>query len=504
MTSLYLQMPKHAFCLCAGAAASLALAPAGLVPAILFFSPVFYFAVNAQTARQAGLYVGLSSWGWFMASLYWIGSSLFVHGGLQLFLLPFVWLLFPMFLALFWAAGAAFAFRVFSSPSARLIGFIICLGCADYLRSAVLTGFPWNVSAHAFLGSLILAQGASFVGQNGLNFLVLSVIVAPVLIMQRGFSLACACLTPFFFCLIFSVDRVRTLPPAQEKDGVAPIIRLIQPNIPQKHKWDLERRGAHLDKMIALAQQESTSAHLTVLPEAALASVWPQEPELVENMAELIASSSGRMATGILRRDEAGNMFNSVLFFDHGGQLQQIYDKQHRVPFGEYMPVRGIPFVNVITGSVDIKQGQAALPVIVPDIGSLRVLICYEIIFPDFIAADNFRPDVLLTLSNDAWFGQTAGPHQHFAQARMRAIEEGLPVFRVANTGISGAIDAYGRVLVRSKLGAASVIDAPVPSALDGTVYSQLRMVAPLLLLFGYLFMSLWLEFSYQRRNKSG
>ena len=168
------------------------------------------------------------------------------------------------------------------------------------------------------------------------------------------------------------------------------------------------------------------------------------------------------------------------------------------------MPFRGIPFVDVIAGSVDIKQGQAAQPVIVSDIGSFRVLICYEIIFPDFIAADNFRPDLLLTLSNDAWFGKTAGPYQHFAQARMRAIEEGLPVFRVANTGISGAIDGYGRVLARSELGVAAVIDTPVPPALDGTVYTRLRIVSPLLLLLGYLFMSLWLEFSLQRRNKNG
>ena len=485
-------------------AASLALPPANILPAIFIFSPVFYFAVNALTARQAALYAGLSSWGWFIASLYWIGSSLFVDGGLQLLLLPFVCLLFPLFLASFWAAGAAFAFRAFSSPSVRLIGLIICLGCADYLRSIVLTGFPWNVTAHAFLSSLILAQGASFVGQNGLNFLVLSVIVAPALIMQRSFGFVFACLTPFFLCFILSVERFRTLPPALEMDAAAPIIRLIQPNIPQQDKWDFDQRGAHLDKMIALAQQEPISAHLTVLPEAALASVWPNEPRLVRNMVERISSPSGTLATGILRRDKAGNLFNSVLFFDRDGQLKKIYDKQHLVPFGEYVPFRGIPFVDVIAGSVDIKQGPAAQPVIVPNIGSLRVLICYEIIFPDFIAADKFRPDALLTLSNDAWFGQTAGPHQHFAQARMRAIEEGLPIFRVANTGISGAIDSYGRVLVRSELDVAAVIDAPVPSALAGTVYTQIRMIAPLLILIAYLIMTLWLEFSHQRRNKSG
>ena len=129
------------------------------------------------------------------------------------------------------------------------------------------------------------------------------------------------------------------------------------------------------------------------------------------------------------------------------------------------------------------------------------MLICYEIIFPDFIAADSYRPDLLLT-SNDAWFGQTAGPHQHFAQARMRAIEEGIPVFRVANTGITGAFDSYGRVLARSQLGVATVIDVPVPPALEGTVYSQLRIISPIIFVLIYLFMSLWLEFYQQIRIK--
>ena len=497
-------MLKYAACLFAGIAASLALPPVGFVPALLFLSPVFYFAANAITIWMAGLYIGLSSWGWCIASLYWIGLSLFVDGGLQLFLLPFVCLLFPLFLAFFWAFGALVAFRVFSSPSIRLIGFVICLGCADYLRSVVLTGFPWNVTSHAFLGWLVLAQGASFVGQHGLNFLALSVIIAPIFLMKRQFSLAVVCLLPFVFCFTLSADRMRKAPPLLGVDTKAPIIRLIQPNISQQEKWNLNQRKFHLKQIISLAQQQPVSAQLIVLPEAALASVWPREPELVKNLAELITTPSGRMVTGMLRRSEAGNLFNSALFFNHSGQLQQVYDKQKLVPFGEYAPLRGLPFVDVIAGSVDIQKGGAVEPVIVPEIGSLRVLICYEIIFPDFISADSYRPDLLLTLSNDAWFGQTVGPHQHFAQARMRAIEEGLPVFRASNTGISGVIDSYGRVLARTELGTAAVIDSSVTPALDGTVYTQLRIIAPCLMLLSYLFMSLWLEFFEQRRNKNG
>ena len=124
-------------------------------------------------------------------------------------------------------------------------------------------------------------------------------------------------------------------------------------------------------------------------------------------------------------------------------------------------------------------------------------------IFPDFISSDRRRPDLILTLSNDAWFGQTAGPHQHFAQARLRAIEEGLPVIRVANTGVSGVIDSYGQVLVSSELGTAVVIDSTVPRSRGNTIYSKMRLLAPLLLLAGFLLICFWLEIYAQRRNKS-
>lgn len=496
-------MHKYSFSVLSGIAASLSLPPVGLVPALLCFSFAFYLSATAASARQAMLYTGLSAWGWFMASVYWVGSSLFVAGGLQLLLLPVVCLLFPLFLALFWAAGAGLVHLVLSSPSARLFGLIAGLGGADYLRSVLLTGFPWNVTGHAFLGWLPLAQGASVVGQHGLNFLALSLIVAVVFLARRQVRLAGLCLLPVLVSVGLSVQVTGPLPPLEGVQNQGPVVRLIQPNIPQKDKWDRDKRGTHLQQMISLATDQKGPAVLTVLPEAALASVWPREPGLVKNMAALIAGPSGMMATGMLRRNENGELFNSVLFIDATGQLHHIYDKQHLVPFGEYVPFRGLPFIDVIAGKTDIKAGGDVRPFYLPGLGQIRVLICYEVIFPDFIASDRRRPDLILTLSNDAWFGQTAGPHQHFAQARLRAIEEGLPVIRVANTGISGVIDSYGRVLVSSELGTAVAIDSPVPASRGNTIYSQMRLLAPLLLLAGFLLMCFWLEIYAQRRNKS-
>ena len=496
-------MRNYSICVLSGIAASLSLPPVGLVPALLFFSPAFYLAATAVTARQAMLYSGLSAWGWFIASVYWVGSSLFVAGGVQLLLLPVVCLLFPLFLALFWAAAAGLVHLVLSSPSARLFGLIAGFGCADYLRSVLLTGFPWNVTGHAFLGWLPLAQGASVVGQHGLNFLALSFIIAFVFLVRRQVRLAFVSLLPVLVSLGLSVQMTGPLPALERAQDQGPVVRLIQPNIPQKDKWDRDKRGTHLQRMISLAKEQDGPAVLTVLPEAALASVWPREPGLVKNMAALIAGPSGMMATGMLRRNEKGELFNSVLFVDAAGQIHHIYDKQHLVPFGEYVPVRGLPFIDVIAGKTDIRAGGEARPLDLPGLGQIRVLICYEVIFPDFIASDRQRPDVILTLSNDAWFGQTTGPHQHFAQARLRAIEEGLPVIRVANTGISGVIDSYGRVLASSDLGTAQTIDSIVPRSRNTTLYSQIRLLAPLVLLAGYLLMCFWLEICAQRRNKN-
>jgi len=496
-------MHKYSICVLSGIAASLSLPPVGLVPALVLFALPFYFSVTASSARQAMLYGGLSAWGWFMASVYWVGSSLFVAGGVQLLLLPVVCLLFPLFLALFWAAGTGLVFIGLSSTSARLFGLIAGLGCADYLRSVLFTGFPWNVTGHAFLGWLPLAQGASIVGQNGLNFLALSVVVAFVFAVRRQIRLTGLCLLPVLVVSGLSVQMKASMPAVNSIQDKGALVRLIQPNIPQKDKWDRDKRGTHLQQMISLATSNGGPAVLTVLPEAALASVWPREPDLIKNMAALVAGPSGMMATGMLRRNENGELFNSVLFVDAAGQLHHIYDKQHLVPFGEYVPFRGVPFIDVIAGKTDIKAGDEALVFDLPDLGKIRILICYEVIFPDFIASDQNRPDFILTLSNDAWFGETAGPHQHFAQARMRAIEEGLPVIRVANTGISGVIDGYGRVLVSSELGTAQAIDSIVPSSTHNTIYAQMRLAAPLGLLFSYLLICFWLEIYVQRRNKN-
>ena len=503
MVKLRLRMPKYSLCLFGGMAASLSLPPVGFVPALLFFSPAFYFCATALTARRASVYCGLAAGGWFLASVYWIGSSLFVAGGLQLLLLPVVCVLFPVFLALFWMAAAGLVHRLAASPSARLVGLIAALGSADYIRSVVLTGFPWNVTAHAFLGWQPLAQGASFVGQNGLNFLALSVVAVPVFLFWRQFINAGLCLLPVLLVSGLAVHKYSTLPAMAASQEQRPVIRLIQPNIPQKEKWDRDWRGAHLEQMVSLAQQQTGPAALTVLPEAALASVWPREPALVQNMARLLSGSDGVMATGMLRRDDKGHLYNSVLFMNGSGQLLDIYDKQHLVPFGEYVPARGLPFIDVIAGKTDLKPGGAARLVMLKGIGKIGVLICYEVIFPDFIASDNERPDLILTLSNDAWFGNTVGPHQHFAQARLRAIEEGVPVLRAANTGISGVIDSYGRVLARTYLGTADVIDAAVPPAYPPTIYAQLRLFAPLALLAMYSLLCFWLEICSQRRNKN-
>ncbi|MGB1399841.1 MAG: apolipoprotein N-acyltransferase, partial [Candidatus Puniceispirillaceae bacterium] len=187
----------------------------------------------------------------------------------------------------------------------------------------------------------------------------------------------------------------------------------------------------------------------------------------------------------------------------HSGGLLGQYHKQHLVPFGEYIPFRQLPFIDAIAGQGEFSNGRAVEDIYIEPFGYIRVLICYEIIFPAFIARDKRRPDMLITLSNDAWFGNTSGPHQHFYQSRLRAIEEGLAVYRLANTGVSGGFDGFGRLLGKTDLGTRAVIDLPHIGALAPPFYAKNRITAPVLLFVWLGVLAIFLELFSKRRNKS-
>ena len=210
-----------------------------------------------------------------------------------------------------------------------------------------------------------------------------------------------------------------------------------------------------------------------IWPETAVARLLQSESPLVEALGRSAQSRRGLISGAPWRKD--GRFYNSILAIDREGRLQGRHDKAHLVPFGEYVPLRGLlGAIKLTVGRNDFAAGPGPSTLTLPGLPPFGALICFEAIFPGEVVAANDRPDWLLNLTNDAWFGETAGPHQHFEIVRMRAIETGLPVVRVANTGITGAVDGYGRRLGRLGLGRTGSLDIHLPAPLVETTYSRL------------------------------
>jgi apolipoprotein N-acyltransferase len=260
-------------------------------------------------------------------------------------------------------------------------------------------------------------------------------------------------------------------------DGV--VLRLVQPSIDQASKWKTELRRAHVARQMRLSAAPGAAApsHL-IWAETAVPFLLAREPELRARIAGIVPEG-GLLLTGAPRAGAAGadpRLWNSLHALDAEGEIVGTYDKAHLVPFGEYTPLRPLLGLAKLTaGSVDFSPGPGRVALALPGLPPFSPLICYEAIFPGRVVGSGARPQWLLNLTNDAWFGTSSGPYQHFASARTRAVEEGLPLVRVANNGISAVVDAYGRIVGRLGLNEIGTLDAALPRPAMGiSLYAYL------------------------------
>lgn len=488
------------FFLC-GALAALALPPLGwlvFVPGLLV---LLWQAASASDARKAGLIGSMAGFGWFAVSLYWISHALFVGSPLYLLLLPFSAIGLPLFLGLFWGAAAMLGWSLSRYPPARLVWIALSIGLAEWLRSWLLTGFPWNAPGQLFLATDAMAQMGALFGQNGLNILLFASLAGLGIVMRHRWT-GLILMLPLLLGMVWGYLRLDSAPPLARLDdaGGAAQIRLIQPAIPQPEKWQADRRAGHLQKLLELGLEKLPVPQLVIWPESAFAGFWPAEGNLLGQLARTALPEDGFLLTGLLQSPAPNQLYNSVIMLDSRGQKQGLANKQRLVPFGEYVPLRFLPFLDALAGPTDFVPGGSPASFSHPQLGQMQVLICYEVIFPGFIAAA-VRPDFLVNITNDAWFGRTSGPYQHLAQSRARAIEEGLPLMRVANTGISAGFDGYGRELGRLGLGEAGFLDLPLPAALPATPFVQARLAGFLLLAGLMAAAGLFLDRSGQKRQ---
>ena len=484
-----------------GCVASLSLPPAYITPAFLAFGWVLYASATAKRWQSALLHIALGAYGWFLISLYWISHALLVGEADYWFLIPLSFFGIPLIVTSFWLVFGMAGYHLAKTPPARLMMIVLWLGLAEWGREFIATGFPWNAPGLMFLVTPPSASLAAYFGQTGLNLIAFLIaglwpfwLLLPV--HFRPVAVRIAVIIPIAM-LGLSWHHHHHHSQSSQSFQSESYVRLVQPAIPQAEKWDYEKRATHLAKLVNLSRQTTDKPiDLVIWPEVAFAGNYHANETLLGDLSSQIARAhqaqqgKGHLLTGILRIDELGDYYNSALLLGDEGKAQ-IYNKTHLVPFGEYVPWRVIPFIDAIAGPVDFSKGSQVHPVATDSLGLLLPLICYEAIFPRLTGQSTARPDVLVNVTNDAWFGHSAGPYQHLAQTQMTAASYGLPLLRVANTGISAVISPTGQIQASLPLGSEGVIDTKVPAAFDETWFARFGwwsfFVLTIILLFGAL-----------------
>jgi len=495
---------RHGLAAILGALAAKAMAPVDLAPLFsgsLDVAPVLVVSFSGlvwlhdgTTSRRDALLLGWSfGFGFFVAGLYWIAAALFVDIAQFWWLVPFAVAALPAGLALTTALALLLDYearrRFALIGSARILALALAWSAAEYLRGHVLSGFPWNLVGYAWAGvmpdtlglpgSLDVLQLASITGIYGLSLVTVAAAALPARLGDFGRGRRAGVAAALLLIAVPALGGAWRLAHGARETVPGVTLRLVQPSIPQTFKNDPRAEVQNFQRLLALsAAQGADKITAIIWPEAAAPPLLERYPNLRQAIAAVVPRG-GLLITGAERAEPIQgwppqHVWNSVVALDDRGDIVGTYDKARLVPFGEYVPLRGFLPMDKIAPSIgDFSRGPGPRTLSLPGLPAVSPLVCYEAIFPGAVTDPQHRPHWLLNVTNDAWYGRTPGPLQHLASARTRAVEEGLPLMRAANNGISAAIDPYGRVLARLDLDAVGVLDERLPRDLPATVYAQ-------------------------------
>lgn len=462
-----------------GALATAALPPVHAVPVLLLAVPGLLALLaptqSSRTALRIGFWFGF---GHHMFGLYWITEAVLIEAERFWWLVPIAVPAIAAVVALFIAVAAAITVR-FAPGLPRVLALAGAWGATDLARQFVATGFPWNPwgSAWAIPGEagVLMLQPASLIGVHGLT--VATVLIAGVASLGARGIVAGAAGLLLWGGLGFGLLG-RTAGPAP---GISVLI--VQGNVPQGQKWDQAFAAAAVRRYLAL-----TRAGIDRAGGTGSVVLWPETafyPFLLERepaaRAEIYAASAGPALIGGMRVNPSGQPLNSMMAVDGPGPITRAYDKWHLVPFGEYSPF-WMPLPVMLGMGNGFAAGAGPATLHIPGVPPVGVLICYEAIFSGEVVDRADRPAWLANGTNDAWFGNSSGPRQHLAAARMRAVEEGLPLFRAANTGISAAFDAFGRMLGHLPLNVTDSLLVKLPGTLPPGWFARFGLAIPAML----------------------
>jgi apolipoprotein N-acyltransferase len=488
----------------AGALAVLGQAPYDFFAACFISFPVLVWLLDGATGEASGSLLrrlrpafAVGWWfgfGYFLAGLWWIGSALLVEADSFAWALPFAVIGIPFALAFFYGFAAVVARLLWSSDIGRIAALAFGFAAAEWLRGVLFTGFPWNAIGYAAMPVPLLMQSVSVTGMIGMNALAVFVFALPALLAARRHLRLGAALLAVLLVAHAGYGYFRLAAPAVPATQSLEV-RVVQPAVDLSEKWDASVRDRIFAVLMGLSAKAPEPGHgkpqLILWPETSVPFLFTERPDALTALGDMLEPGQMLVAGVVREEGSASNAdsryYNSVVAIDDKGEISDAVDKVHLVPFGEYLPFADLlerfGIGQLVAGPMTFTAGNERHAITLP--GGIRALpfICYEVIFPDLVAADAGSSQLLVNVTNDAWFGDTPGPYQHFRQAQIRAVENGLPMVRAGNNGISAVVDARGRIVDALAINARGAIDASVPMSSEAVISESQRRLNGMLIM---------------------
>ncbi len=466
---------------------------------LIFLLPICYsgllvLLMQVKTGKQAFFVGWWFGFGQFVLGLYWIGVAFTIDANAHAALIPVPTLVLPACLGLFTGFATYIIYKSGTRGISRILLFAAVWTVFEYVRGLLFTGFPWNLAGYSWGGMLAMLQWTAFIGIYGLTLLTIFISSIPALLADGTLSLQQRRNYVLLDCvlLVFLVGTGfwRLQAPAQNMIADTEI-RVVQPNNPQKNKWKGDTRFEHLRNLMDISQTEGGQDRHWIWPETALPFFLTTDQRLQNYIAPRLPEGKTVISGAPRRHPTERKYWNSVQALSSDGTIQGVYDKRHLVPYGEYLPIREFFKKSGIASLIPALDNMSDFSFPEADMGKstnygdlppARTLICYEVAFPwEVQAPDQF--DWILNVTNDAWFGNTSGPHQHFVISRARAIEQGVSLIRSANNGISAIIDGYGRILQKRTPTEPGFLDGMIPAPVKSrTFYARYGESIPIAL----------------------
>lgn len=448
-------------------------APVYFLPGLFALSAFAAQVKNSTSYKQAITLSYIFGFGFFLASLYWISFGPAVYLDQFWWVIPFAFAGLPAFIALFIILVGLISYKFKESFFYHFV-FTLSWLFVEWLISWIFTGLPWAMLGYGFSISELFIQPASLLGILGLSFVAVFAGSA-FYSREHGLFRTTLALIIISSCIVYGYLRLQS-----HKTEYSDIrIRIVQPSIPQIDKWDSNIFWENMAKQIELSQKGKTPPDIIVWSEAALTVPYHYKPVFDSIMSVFTKKNQVLLSGGVSDNNKKGDEFeiySSLVALGDDGKLLFDYHKAHLVPFGEYMPLKSyIPLKKLTHGILDYTQGTREV-LTLSKYNNLRIqpLICYESIFFDEVRISNQDADIIVNVTNDAWYGKSSGPYQHMQISRIRAVENGLPLIRSANNGISAVIDPLGRVLDELELNEVNIIDSYLPLKLNKpTIYTK-------------------------------